>query len=474
LLTLLGAVTQIAAATPPPTPAPTIIADPPWLNAGDTSWQLTAGTFVGLQSIPGLAILYAGLVKKKWALNSAVMCFYAFSIVLITWSLFGYNMSFGTQWLTLAGNGFLGVPSPAIGAAQEIGQAVIPAAAAALPPLRFAGSAMIWFQFVFAAITPLLIAGAVLGRMNFKAWMVFVPVWSTVVYTVGAFSLWGGGWLSQLGAADYSGGYVIHLAAGVSGFVTAAMVGPRLLADRKDFEPNNLIIALAGAGILWLGWNGFNGGDPYFANHDAAAAVLNTNITTAVSLLVWLVLDMMVTGKVNAVSMINGMIVGLVAITPAAGFVNGFGAMIIGLVAGLIVWFSLNKLNNTALLQRVDDTFGVLHTHGVAGLVGGLMVGLVADPNMWEYYSAPGDPKNTKWDPTTAPAFSVEGLFAHGNWHQFQLQALAAAFIIVWNIIGTFIILKIISFFIPLRASDGDVEGGDLAIHGIDPVPYPA
>ena len=473
MLTLLGAVTQLAAATPPPTPAPTIIDAPAWLDSGDTSWQLTAGTFVGLQSIPGLAILYAGLVKKKWALNSAVMCFYAFSICLVTWSLWGYNMGFGTQWLTIAGLGFLGTPSIAVGAAQEIGQAVIPAAAGALPALRFAGSAMIWFQFVFAAITPLLIAGAVLGRMNFKAWMVFVPVWSSIVYTVGAFSLWGGGWLAQAGAADYSGGYVIHLAAGISGFVTAAMVGPRLLADRKDFEPNNLIIALAGAGILWLGWNGFNGGDPYTANHDAAAAVLNTNITTAVSLLVWLILDMIVTGKANAVSMINGMIVGLVAITPAAGFVNGIGAMIIGLVAGVIVWFSLNKLNNTALLQRVDDTFGVLHTHGVAGLVGGLMVGIVADPNMWEFYSAPGTP-NPKWDPTTAPAFSVEGLFAHGNPHQLILQAEAAAFIIIWNIIGTFVILKIISMFIPLRASDGDVEGGDLAIHGVDPVPYPS
>ena len=473
MLTLLGDVTQIAAATPPPTPAPTIITGPAWLDAGDTSWQLTAGTFVGLQSIPGLAILYAGLVKKKWALNSAVMCFYAFSICLVTWSLFGYNMGFGPQWLAIAGQGFLGTPSIAVGAQQEISQAVIPAAASSLPALRFAGSAMIWFQFVFAAITPLLIAGAVLGRMNFKAWMVFVPIWSTIVYTVGAFSLWGGGWLAQAGAADYSGGYVIHLAAGVSGFVTAAMVGPRLLADRKDFEPNNLIIALAGAGILWLGWNGFNGGDPYTANHDAAAAVLNTNITTAVSLLVWLILDMIVTGKANAVSMINGMIVGLVAITPAAGFVNGIGAMIIGLVAGVIVWFSLNKLNNTALLQRVDDTFGVLHTHGVAGLVGGLMVGIVADPNMFEFYSAPGTP-NPKWDPTTAPAFSVEGLFAHGNPHQLMLQAEAALFIIIWNIVATFIILKLISFFIPLRASDGDVEGGDLAIHGVDPVPYPS
>ncbi len=446
-----------------------LIEAPSWLNAGDTAWQLTAGTFVGLQSIPGLAILYAGLAKKKWALNSAVMCFYAFSIVLITWSLWGYNMSFGAHWLGIAGNWFLGIPSPSIGAAQELGQTVIPDASGSLPDMHFSGSAMIWFQFVFAGITPLLIAGSVLGRMNFKAWMIFVPLWSTIVYTVGAFSLWGGGWLAQLGAADYSGGYVIHLAAGVSGFVAAAMVGPRILADRKDFEPNNLIIALAGAGILWLGWNGFNGGDPYFANGDAAAAVLNTNIATVVSLLVWMILDMFVTGKVNAVSMINGMIVGLVAITPGAGFCDGFGAGITGLVVGAIAWFSLNKIGTTALLQKVDDTFGVLHTHGVAGLFGGLMVGIVGNPAMIEYYATDAGKKLK----TPATDFSISGAMYGGGFHQLALQAEAAAFIIVVNIIGTAIILKVVSFIVPLRASDGDVEGGDLAIHGMDPMPYP-
>ncbi len=444
-----------------------LIEAPSWLNAGDTAWQLTAGTFVGLQSIPGLAILYAGLAKKKWALNSAVMCFYAFSVCLITWSLWGYNMSFGPHWLSIAGNNFLGVPGPAIGAAQELGQSVIPEAAAALPDLHFSGSAMIWFQFVFAAITPLLIAGSVLGRMNFKAWMIFVPLWSSIVYTVGAFSIWGGGWLAQAGAADYSGGYVIHLAAGVSGFVAAALVGPRILADRKDFEPNNLIIALAGAGILWLGWNGFNGGDPYFANGDAAAAVLNTNIATVCSLLVWMILDMFVTGKVNAVSMINGMIVGLVAITPGAGFCDGFGAGITGIVVGLIAWFSLNKLGNTALMQKVDDTFGVIHTHGVAGLFGGLIVGIVGNPAMIEFYATDAGKKLK----TPASDFSINGLMYGGGFHQLTLQAEAAAFIIIWNIIGTFVILKVVSFIVPLRASDGDVEGGDLAIHGMDPMP---
>jgi Amt family ammonium transporter len=439
-----------------------LISAPPYLNSGDTAWQLTAGTFVGLQSIPGLAILYAGLVKKKWALNSAVMCFYAFSVVLLTWVLFGYNMSFGNPWLAIAGNQFLGLPHFALSPDALIGQANIPAAAAALPDLRMPGAAMIYFQFVFAGITPLLIAGSVLGRMNFKAWMIFVPLWSTFVYTVGAFSIWGGGWLAQLGAVDYSGGYVIHLAAGVSGFVAAAMVGARSLADRKDFEPNNLIMAFAGAGILWLGWNGFNGGDPYFANADAGAAVLNTNVCTATSLLVWLILDMFVTKKPNAVSMINGMIVGLVAITPGAGFVDGFGAIVIGLVAGGIAWFSLNKIGQTALLRKVDDTFGVLHTHGVAGLVGGLMVGVMANPAMIEYLST--NEKKT-------PAFSVSGLVYGGGTKQLLLQLTAAAFIIVYDAIATFIVLKIVSFIVPLRASDGDVEGGDLAIHGIDPMP---
>jgi Amt family ammonium transporter len=437
-----------------------LYAAPSYLNPGDTAWQLTAATFVGMQSIPGLAILYAGLVKKKFALNSAVMCFYAFSIVLICWVLWGYNMSFGNVIAQLpASFQFLGIPHPAIGVDGEIGQAVIPLAAGGLPPLRMPGAAMVYFQFVFAGITPILIAGSVLGRMNFKAWMIFVPLWSSIVYTVGAFSIWGGGFLSQWGALDYSGGYVIHLAAGISGFVAAAMVGPRLLEDRESFEPNNLIMALAGAGLLWLGWNGFNGGDPYTANADAGAAVLNTNIATAVSLLVWLILDMFTLGKPNAVSMINGMIVGLVAITPAAGYVDGFGAIGTGLLTSVVAWFSLNKLGQTALLKKVDDAFGVLHTHGVAGLFGGLCVGLFANGDMIEYYSS--DKKTS--------AVSGTGLF-YGNPKQLWIQFLAGIIIIAWNIVGTFICMKITSLIVPLQ-KESDVIGGDLAIHGMDPMP---
>jgi Amt family ammonium transporter len=439
---------------------------PKWVNAGDTAWQLTAATLVGLMSLPGLAILYGGLVKKKWALNSAVMCFYAFSIVLIVWSLWGYNMAFGTPAPGMGPiQNWVGIPGPALSASAELGQATIPLLASGMPPMHFAGAALVYFQFVFAAITPLLIAGSVLGRMNFKAWMIFVPVWSTLVYSVGAFWIWGGGWLASIGAVDYSGGYVIHLAAGVSGFVAAAVVGPRLLADRESFEPNNLIMAFAGAGILWLGWNGFNGGDPFYANPDAAGAVLNTNIATAMALLVWLVLDMFAIGKPNAVSMINGMITGLVGITPAAGYVDGYGAIAIGIFAAAIPWFTLNRLGQIGIMKKVDDTLGVLHTHGVAGLIGGLMVGLVGNPAMIEYYSTATTGKN----PT--PDVSVGGLFYGQGFAQLQHQALAAFSIIVFDAIMTFVILKLISFVVPLRASEPEMEGGDLAIHGVDPMP---
>jgi ammonium transporter, Amt family len=437
---------------------------PKWLNQGDTAWQLTAATFVGMQSIPGLAILYAGLVKKKFALNSAVMVFYAFAVVMLTWTLLGYNMSFGAPWKLGPGvfSAMIGLPGPALSSIYELGQSVVPLAASGLPDLRIPGSAMIYFQFVFAAISPSLIAGSLFGRMSFKAWMLFVPLWSLIVYSIGAFSMWGGGWLAQLGAVDYSGGYVIHLAAGVSGFVAAAVVGPRLLADQRDFEPNNLIMAFAGAGILWLGWNGFNGGDPYFANADAGAAVLNTNLATATALLVWLIADMWATGKPNAVSMINGMIAGLVAITPCAGFVNGYGAIAVGLVT-IVPWLTLNYVARLPLLKKVDDTFSVLHTHGVAGLLGGLMAGIVSDPKMLEYVANPAAGKN-------AQAFAVTG-WLYGNPMQFVHQAQAAAFIIALNAAGTFAILKGIGLLTPLRVTEDEMEAGDLAIHGTDPLP---
>jgi ammonium transporter, Amt family len=286
--------------------------------------------------------------------------------------------------------------------------------------------------------------------------MIFCPVWMTLVYTVGAFSLWGGGWLAGMGVADFSGGYVIHLAAGTSGFVAAAVIGPRLQADRDHFPPNSLLVTLIGAGILWLGWNGFNGGDPYFANADAGAAVMNTNTATAVALLVWTIMDKMAYGKPSVLGAVNGMIAGLVAITPGAGYVDGWGAIIIGVVAGIIPWLSMNKFQKLGFMQKVDDTLSVFSTHGVAGLTGGLMVGLVSNPAMLQYIGTDKE----------APGISVTGMLYGDTGHQLLMQVYGAAFIIVFNAIMTFIILKVIGLIVPLRMDDATLKVGDDAVHG--------
>jgi Amt family ammonium transporter len=427
-----------------------LVPAPQWLDTGDNAWQLAAATFVALQSIPGLTVLYGGIVKKKWAINSAFMSMYAFASVLIVWVLFDYNLAFGPQWFP-----FLGTPGLATSAAFTLGQATIPAAAAGMPPIQFPMATLIYFQFVFAAITVIILAGSVLGRMSFTAWMIFCPVWMTLVYTVGAFSIWGGGWLASMGVADFSGGYVIHLAAASSGFVAAALVGPRIQADRDNFPPNSLLITLVGAGILWLGWNGFNGGDPYFANADAGAAVLNTNTATAVALLVWTLLDKMAYGKPSVLGAVNGMIAGLVAITPAAGYVDGLGAIVIGVCAGIIPWLSMNKFQKLGFMKKVDDVLGVFSTHGVAAITGGLLTGVLANPDMLMYIGTDKD----------APGVSITGLL-YGNPQQLLLQAEGAAFIIVYNVIATFIILKVISFIVPLRMDDATLKVGDDAVHG--------
>ncbi|MCY0884564.1 MAG: ammonium transporter [Firmicutes bacterium] len=428
----------------------------PYVSPGDTAWQLTAATLVGMMSVPGIAILYGGLVKRKWALNSVMMVLYAFAVVLLVWVLWGYNMGFGSPARLGPGilSNLVGRPGPVLGSAAEIGRARIPLLQGALPPLRFGGSALIYFQFVFAGISPVILAGAVLGRMNFKAWMLFVPLWSTFVYSVNAFMLWGGGWLAQLGAVDYSGGYVIHVAAGVSGYVAAAVVGPRLAADREHFPPNNLIMALAGAGILWLGWNGFNGGDPYFANADAAAAVLNTNLAAAGALLTWLFLDVFSQGQASLVGAMNGMIAGLVAITPAAGFVNGTGAIAIGLLSGAVPWFTMNKLGSLSLFRKVDDTLGILHTHAIPGALGGLLTGVFADPRMLEYLGSKG-----------TAAFAVTGAL-YGNPAQLEKQALALLVVVVYDALATFGLLKLVSLLVPLRLGESALLLGDQAVHG--------
>ncbi|MDA8081086.1 MAG: ammonium transporter [Actinomycetota bacterium] len=430
---------------------------PSWLSPGDNAWQLLAATLVGLMSIPGIAVLYGGLVHKKWVVNTMTMAFSAFASVLIVWVLWAFKMSFGTP-INL-GPGFLsqliGHPGPVLDHLSEQAQANIPLLNGLMPKFRFPSSTLVYFQFVFAAITPLLFLGSVLGRMSFKAWAIFVPLWTTFIYSVNAFLIWGGGYFAGKGAVDYSGGYVIHLAAGVSGFVAAAVIGPRLKRDRETTAPTNLLLVAVGAGILWLGWNGFNGGDPYFAGADAAGAVLNTNLATAAALLTWLFMDMFSKHHKPAfLGAVNGMIVGLVGITPAAGYVNGWGALAIGIIGSFVVWFAFNVLSTKWIFAKVDDALGVVYTHGIAGLMGGLMTGLFADPKMIVYL---GSGKTA--------AASVKGLLYGHPW-QVVLQAEAALWVIVYSAIGTFILLKIVKIFVPLRFDDDTLQVGDLAIHG--------
>ncbi|SPM31047.1 ammonium transporter [Mycobacterium terramassiliense] len=436
---------------------------PDWLNPGDNAWQLVAATLVGLMSIPGIAVLYAGIVQKKWAVNTMLMAFTGFSLVLVVWVLWGFKMGFGEP-LKL-GPGMLqsavGKPRTILSSNnQQI--AYIPLLDGTMPSFRFSETTLAYFQFVFAAITPLLFLGSVIGRMNFKVWLIFVPLWSTFAYSVNAFLLWGGGWWAHAGALDYSGGYVIHLAAGTSGFVAAAVIGPRLARDRERAVPNNLPLAAVGAGVLWLGWNGFNGGDPYFSGADASLAVLNTNLATAVALLTWVIWDIFASKqrKPTFLGGVNGMITGLVAITPAAGFVNSFGAMIIGFVASSLVWMSWNWLGRTRPFKKVDDTLGVFHTHGVAGLAGGLLVGVLADPHIVEYLGG-----STGQDVTTAG-----WLYGHHP-KQILIQAGAAATVIVWDALVTFVILRVLGLFMKLRMPDEVLEAGDVGVH--DEEAYP-
>jgi Amt family ammonium transporter len=452
------------------------------IDSGDTAWQLTAATFVGLMSIPALAVLYGGLVPKKWVVNTMMMAFAGFSGVLIVWVLWGYKMGFGTpigggganSWnYHYGGNffknffsNFVGHPQTALRGSSQIAPASLFANGGATVPLKFSTTALFYFQFVFAAITPLLFLGSVLGRIKFKVWVLFVPLWSTFVYSVNAMLIWGGGYWGHEGALDFSGGYVIHLAAGTSGFVAAWLIGPRLARDRQRFVPHNLPLVSIGAGILWLGWNGFNGGDPYFASANAATAVVNTNLATAAALLTWMVWDMFLgkAKKPTFLGAVNGMIVGLVAITPAAGYVNGSGALYIGIIASSIVWFAWTYIQPLTL-RKVDDAMGVVYTHGLAGFCGGILVGVFADPAVVLYASS-GTSKTSLTPVTFAGA-----LYHHPK--QVWIQFLAALTIIVYDAIATFIILSILKLlFRGLRMPDEDLEIGDLAVH--DEEAYPA
>ena len=448
LMVLLSAHSAFAQAQAPPPytppaslnsfPAPSV---PNWLDTGSNAWMMTAGTLVGLMSIPGLALYYGGLTRKKFSINTALMCFYGFAAVLVVWVLLGYNFGFGPAGLKIGTYGILGTLSSVAPGITEGSQAAVGPGGLLL---NIPTSTVVWFQFVFAAITPLLFVGSIIERTNFKAWILFVPIWSLLVYCPLAYALFAGGWLNQMGAVDFSGGYVIHLDAGIAALASAIAIGPRAIKNR-GIKPNNLYFVFIGAGLLWLGWNGFNGGDPYGSSVDASIAVLNTDLATAVSAIVWMLMDMKFLGKPTLVGAMSGAITGLVAITPAAGYVSGYGAIVLGIAGGSIPWIATYKLMPKL---KLDDALGVFPAHGVAGLTGGILTGIVADPAVTQFVY-PG---------LTGAAF--------GNFSLVGIQIVAALVVIVYSFVVTFAIWKVIGLVIPLKMSEAQLLAGDKAIHG--------
>ncbi|MBA0655513.1 hypothetical protein Goklo_007991 [Gossypium klotzschianum] len=420
-------------------------ASPEWLSKGDNAWELTATSFVGLQSVPGLVILYGSMVKKKWAVNSAFMALYAFAAVLLCWVLWAHQMSFGYY----KNSPLVGKPVNSLSNVFLLGPTHVHSM---LPNADY-----VFYQFAFAAITVILLAGSLLGRMNFYAWMIFVPLWLTFSYSVGAFTIWGYGFL-QHKIIDYAGGYVIHLSSGVAGFTAAYRVGPRHSHDRQHFPPNNIIQILGGAGFLWLGWTGFNGGSPLSAGLVTSLAVINTHICTATSLLVWLALDMAVYKKSSVIGAVQGMITGLVCITPGAGLVDPWAAALMGVMSGSIPWYTMMNLHRkSAFFQSVDDTLGVFHTHAVAGVLGGLLSGLFAKPKLLNLMYG---------NDVYGPGLLHSRGHIHPGLKQMAYQFVGAVFIAAWNAVVTSIICLVISRIVNLRMDEEALEVGDDAVHG--------
>ncbi len=330
------------------------------LNSGDTAWLLVSSALVMLMTVPGLALFYGGLAKKKDILNTIAMSFVAYCVVSITWIIFGYGIAYGSSIGQFLGNPFeyffLKGMNPSTLSDN------IPAVLDVM------------FQLVFATITVALVSGSFVERMKFSAWLIFTVLWGILVYPVVAHWVWGDGFLSAHGALDFAGGTVVHINAGIAG-----LVGALILGRRKDATliPNNVTLVALGAGLLWFGWFGFNAGSAYAADGAAAYAMINTNLATAAAALSWMFVEWVHAGKPTVVGISSGIIAGLVAITPAAGFVNVVGALIIGAIAGAASYYCVAVLKQKFGYDDALDVFGI---HGISGIIGAILTGVFADP----------------------------------------------------------------------------------------------
>jgi Amt family ammonium transporter len=415
-----------AAAVPAPAPVPKI-------DTGDTAWMIVATALVMLMSIPGLALFYGGLSKTKDTLNTMAMTFVTFCIVSLLWVLYGYSFSFGTDLKGIIGGAeklFL----------KGVGPNSISDMAKTIPEYIF-----IAYQLTFAAITVALASGAYIERMKFSAWILFSVIWMTVVYLPVAHWVWGGGWLSQMdklfglpNALDFAGGTVVHINAGIAALVGALMLGKR---RAKAIIPGNLPLVVIGAGLLWFGWFGFNAGSALAASGLAGAAFINTNTAAAVAALAWMFVEWMHSGKPTVLGLASGAVGGLVAITPAAGFVNISGAIIIGIAAGVIPFFAVAKLKP---MFGYDDTLDAFGIHGIGGTIGAILTGVFADPAI----------------------NGAKGLL-YGNPAQLLTQLIAVAVTLVYSGIMTFIIFMILKAVVGLRVgAEEETIGLDESEHG--------
>src|SRR4051812_18283984 len=395
----------------------------PAINQADTAWMLVSTALVLLMT-PALAFFYGGLVRSKSALNTMMMSFIALGAVGIAWALIGYSLAFSTG-------------GPLVGDLSRLFlRNVGLEPQGTIPHVLFMS-----YQGTFAIITAALISGAIVERMRFGAYMLFITLWSIVVYAPVAHWVWGGGWLATLGALDFAGGTVVHVNAGVAALVAALVLGPRKDFARQAFLPHNVPFTLLGAGLLWFGWFGFNAGSALAASPSAALAFTTTFLAPMGTLVVWTLLDMTRNQKVTAVGGATAIVVGLVAITPAAGFVSPISAIALGAIAAVPSYYALLWRVRT----RLDDSLDVVAAHGLGGTVGALLTGVFAEK---------------AWNTTT------DGLL-FGNPSQLGIQAVAVLAAVVYSGALTFALLKLVALVVPLRAhANEEGLGMDVSQHG--------
>ncbi len=396
----------------------------PTIDTGDTAWMLMSSALVLCMMLPGLALFYGGLVRSKNVLGTIMHTAVILCLISLVWVICGYSLAFGPDVGGVTGSlAWMGL--------QGVGMEPSPDYASTVPHQVF----MI-FQLMFAAITVALITGAVAERMNFKALLVFSVVWSLCIYSPLAHWVWGGGWLSQMGALDWAGGAVIHISSGFGALVCAMMLGPRKGFGKEPMPPHNLPMTVLGTGLLWFGWFGFNGGSAMGANGAAGVAFVATHIAAAAGGISWMVAEWVHRGKPTVLGLASGIIAGLATITPAAGFVGPMSAMIFGLVAGMVCYAAVVW----KMKLGYDDSLDVVGIHGVGGFMGILGTGLFA-------------------------SIGATGLF-FGNAELFGIQVFLALVTLAFSVVGTYIILKVIDLTIGLRVSPEDEQMGlDLSQH---------